>query len=379
MESYYRYWGKADPNYPGEPKWHPLVYHCLDVAAVAAAWWDLSPSIRRAMLINDKLTADIAQAWLLFFISLHDYGKFDIRFQLRAKEVWQSLYLDAGTYGSLPSYFECKNYFHGNGGLFWFRRDNAEMLSLQPEDPDSPLSFLDFPVEEAPVKWQSWKVWIEAVTGHHGHIKRSEYVADASLPVNNDRRLTDVDRQARQDWLNALEKLFLSPAGLSLDDSPPESSPLLAGFCSVADWLGSRCTLASFPYCQNQMDIKTYFDMRRDWDARRILELSGIIGKSRSYVGVSALLKPEQEPHLLQTLVDNLSLKSGLTIIEAPTGSGKTEAAIAYAWRIIAAGLADSIIFALPTQATANAMLSRLERIATLVFEVPAHPRIINI
>ena len=24
--------GKA---YPGEPKWHPLVYHCLDVAAVA--------------------------------------------------------------------------------------------------------------------------------------------------------------------------------------------------------------------------------------------------------------------------------------------------------------------------------------------------------
>ena len=23
------------PNYPSEPKWHPLAYHCLDVAAVA--------------------------------------------------------------------------------------------------------------------------------------------------------------------------------------------------------------------------------------------------------------------------------------------------------------------------------------------------------
>ncbi len=34
LKSYYQYWGKADPNYPGEPKWHPLVYHCLDVAAV---------------------------------------------------------------------------------------------------------------------------------------------------------------------------------------------------------------------------------------------------------------------------------------------------------------------------------------------------------
>lgn len=32
--SIYHYWGKAKPAYPGEPKWHPLVYHCLDVAAV---------------------------------------------------------------------------------------------------------------------------------------------------------------------------------------------------------------------------------------------------------------------------------------------------------------------------------------------------------
>jgi CRISPR-associated endonuclease/helicase Cas3 len=36
--AYFKYWGKADPNYPGQLKWHPLVYHCLDVGAVAAAW-----------------------------------------------------------------------------------------------------------------------------------------------------------------------------------------------------------------------------------------------------------------------------------------------------------------------------------------------------
>lgn len=33
LPSYFRYWGKADPAYPGEPKWHPLVYYSLDVAA----------------------------------------------------------------------------------------------------------------------------------------------------------------------------------------------------------------------------------------------------------------------------------------------------------------------------------------------------------
>jgi uncharacterized protein (DUF433 family) len=46
----FRYGGKADPNYPGEPKWHPLVYHSLDVAAVAAVWWDSSAAIQRSFI-----------------------------------------------------------------------------------------------------------------------------------------------------------------------------------------------------------------------------------------------------------------------------------------------------------------------------------------
>jgi CRISPR-associated endonuclease/helicase Cas3 len=50
IPTYFRYWGKADPNYEGEPKWHPLVYHCLDVAAVAAVWWITSPIVRRSFL-----------------------------------------------------------------------------------------------------------------------------------------------------------------------------------------------------------------------------------------------------------------------------------------------------------------------------------------
>ncbi|WP_157679832.1 CRISPR-associated helicase/endonuclease Cas3 [Nitrosococcus watsonii] len=73
-------------------------------------------------------------------------------------------------------------------------------------------------------------------------------------------------------------------------------------------------------------------------------------------------------PHQVQTLVESLPTEAGLTIIEAPTGSGKTEAALAYASKLLAAGLADSIVFALPTQATANAMLKRLESIAGILF-----------
>ena len=34
--SFFCYWGKADPNYPGEPKWNPLVYHCPDVTWIGS-------------------------------------------------------------------------------------------------------------------------------------------------------------------------------------------------------------------------------------------------------------------------------------------------------------------------------------------------------
>lgn len=80
--SYYRYWGKTDRDDPD--RYHLLVYHCLDVAAVASVWWENSTVIRRSFIDRSGLDEGPTKAWVLFFISLHDYGKFDIRFQRKA-------------------------------------------------------------------------------------------------------------------------------------------------------------------------------------------------------------------------------------------------------------------------------------------------------
>ncbi|MEW5746188.1 MAG: CRISPR-associated helicase/endonuclease Cas3 [Nitrospirota bacterium] len=364
----FRYWGKAKPEQTDGSTWHLLPYHCLDVAAVAAAWWDASPTVRRSFCTLTPLGTDQVKAWVLFFVALHDYGKFDVRFQLLVKNIWTALYPDVGSYRSLPSMEECKSYYHGNAGLYWFKRDHGDLLGVASDPGESDFSFLDYHDDSDTGRWHTWKDWIEAVTGHHGYVRKDGYIVPAPLPIMCDPRLSQVDLRARKEWLNVLEKLCLHPAGLSLNDSPPPCSPLMAGFCSVSDWLGSRCDSENFPLLSEPQDLSAYFTEKYANDAVRVLAMSGVVGTAQHYAGVSSLLMPKQKPRSLQTLVDSLPIQSGLTLMEASTGSGKTEAALAYAWKLLAEGLADSIVFALPTQATANAMLERLERIAPLLF-----------
>lgn len=64
------------------------------------------------------------------------------------------------------------------------------------------------------------------------------------------------DKQAREEWISVLEALFLTPAGLSINDIPPDCSSLLAGFCSLADWLGSGPQ--RIPFYSKKMHLQEY-------------------------------------------------------------------------------------------------------------------------
>lgn len=98
--------------------------------------------------------------------------------------------------------------------------------------------------------------------------------------------------------------------------------------------------------------------MDRDRPAQADKGLRRLVGR-----GLAELLKDDERPRGVQTMVERFPLSDSLTIVEAPTGSGKTEAALAYAWHLLTAGVADSVVFALPTQATANAMLAHAARL----------------
>jgi CRISPR-associated endonuclease/helicase Cas3 len=339
---YLKYWGKAEKAEDGQPlRYHLLPYHCLDVAAVGHHWWHTSSSLRDQLIRQLGLPEKHAYSWFMFFLCLHDLGKFDIRFQVKAPDVCgQLLFEQARKYTHFG-----KGYDHGEKGYMWFVQ---ELLSSDPT-----------------IEYEEHRAlagWMQAVAGHHGQLP-----ADSSEdpPAFFPEEIITADHQARVGWLNLAREMFLEPDGIALNIVPTETPNMLAGFCSVCDWIGSN--RAFFEYEEtDDIDSQAYFESRLE-SAGKALHQSGLIGRNKSPGGMSSLF-PAYIPRGLQTCVTKFPSHAGFTVIEAPTGSGKTEAALAYASRLIVEGFADSIVFALPTQATANAMLERLEEVADRFF-----------
>jgi len=353
-KAYFKYWGKARKEGDEGAPYHLLPYHCLDVAAVADEWWNSSQALQRLFVESSGLNDVQVKAWLLFFIALHDYGKLDMRFQLKASKVVEAVYPDFDPELVAIGGLEKQKYFHGPFGFSLFYFDFQPVFGWSPDDE----------------RWLLWEQWLAAVAGHHGVIPQHPTSAMLLNDGLADSSIIEHDQISRKAWVTELASLFLNPAGLSLQDQPPVFNPLVAGFCSVADWLGSNSDDGGFEFQAYEQDLKAYYEQRLLIAAKLLVE-SGLVAAKKAYDGVASLLPKDLDvvPRQLQLLVDQLPCEQGLTLIEAPTGSGKTETALAYAWRLLDAGLADSIIFALPTQATANAMLKRLEDVAPLLFQ----------
>lgn len=341
-----RYWGKARSPESGDLPFHAFACHSLDVIVSGDSWLDGSPVLTRSLYAGHD--PRVMRSWIRFFLGLHDLGKLDQRFQAKAPDVLRWLAPDhADRLARVPASFT--HYDHGQMGYRWALSELHAYVGLEADD-DAVHSY-----------WDAWQPWLAAVTGHHGSLPRD---GDPPPAFVIPQPLREADRQARTEWVRTLEKLCLIPEGQSLRDMPPPAPPLLPGFCAVADWLGSNTDY--FPYCEQPADLRRYLSERAQ-RAQSVLRASGLLSQPADRGGMAALF-PERMPRQIQTVIDDLPRVPGLVLIEGPTASGKTEGALAYASHLLSAGLAESIVFALPTQATANAMLRRIEAVAPRLF-----------
>jgi CRISPR-associated endonuclease/helicase Cas3 len=126
----------------------------------------------------------------------------------------------------------------------------------------------------------------------------------------------------------------------------PSAQHLFAGILMAADWMAS-----GFAFEPGEADQL----------AANVLDRTAWNGWHSGASPISLLEGREPRPAQIGTL--KLLLDEHLAVIEAPTGSGKTEAALIWASRLVEAGVVDGLYFAVPTRSAATELHSRIGRL----------------
>jgi CRISPR-associated endonuclease/helicase Cas3 len=154
----------------------------------------------------------------------------------------------------------------------------------------------------------------------------------------------------------------------------------LAGLTTLADWIGS--SVRHFPYVlvDHFPGLATYWTETARPAACRAVHAAGVSPQaSAPFRGGMGLFPALAQLTPLQRWAETVVLPDGpmLAILEDITGSGKTEAAMILAHRLMAQGKANGIFIGLPTMATANGMYRRMAKSYRLLFADPGAPSLV--
>jgi CRISPR-associated endonuclease/helicase Cas3 len=140
---------------------------------------------------------------------------------------------------------------------------------------------------------------------------------------------------------------------------------LFSGFTSVADWIGSMTEY--FPYEKSVNIPLEEYAARAAANAEKALNDLGWFnwkadGKTLSFKDMFPFIDVPNS--IQQKIVDEIAKTSlpALLILESPTGSGKTEAALYAADTWLQSQRGSGMYIAMPTQATSNQMYDRVTK-----------------
>lgn len=339
-EQLFRYWGKADSAYPGEHKWHPLVYHCLDVAACGLALLESQPAWLDTLTRLSGLQRKHVRDWVVFLLALHDSGKFGDGFQSRCPDWMERL---QGRKTNVP-----QNIRHDTLGYELLKAHLPNWIGR---------------TDLGQRSGSLLRAWLAPVTGHHGKPPRSDQ-GNALVLRNQFPASVTTDAKAfiaEAATLLLAEGCPLPQAGHCDGEAFKQASWPLAGLAVAADWLGSNTRW--FHYRDPNLGLAEYWAQIAVPKAQEAVRESGLASPSVApFTGIRKLF--EIEPTSLQSWADTVRISDGpqIFVLEELTGSGKTEAALTLAARLSAAGHGQGVYIALPTMATADAMFDRVKK-----------------
>lgn len=310
-------------EWPGklvEGRVHPALWHMLDVGAVASH-----------LISRQPLTASIpADQAAVFLVALHDLGKFSSTFRsMLLGQPYQGLRHWQHSYRLLRDHDDIV----------------AGVIGGTPE-----------------VR----RILYAAVAGHHGgppeHLESRKYRRQA-------KQIGAAASEASREAITAMAPFFPSASLNNMSESEARRlSWVLCGLTVQADWIGSNTEW--FGPKDPSIPIEDYWK-QASGRAETAISEAGLHHARPHLDGRARVLPRTATPRPMQVAAADVELPDGsvLALIEDATGAGKTEAALILAARMMAAGKGDGLFFALPTMATSNAMLARLESVAPRLFE----------
>ncbi|MDG4603596.1 MAG: CRISPR-associated endonuclease Cas3'' [Defluviicoccus sp.] len=327
-------WGKFRDAEHGGPAWHPLIDHSIDVAGVLEALLR-QPNVARRMARAGGIPSldESCVARLSFLAFIHDLGKCTPGFRAKA----------------VPE----------------LGRTAGHLAALKPLCGGPLASEL-----QRLLVWPTLYGWagdvledyLLAVFAHHGRTPDLSYVQGSDSDLLKGWQARDHEALRRLDELlvagrQAFAAAFTEKAS-QLSDRPAFQH-LFAGLVMLADWVGSDAE--RFPFSEPGDEPRV------DFVRRRVPEVLIEIGFAPPTPPVPLPDFNSQftfPPRVAQAAIDALTLpdaEGSIVLLESETGSGKTEAALRWASRLIDAGLVDGCFFAVPLRSAAVQLHERMQ------------------
>lgn len=321
--------------------WLPVWMHCMDVAGImeklAEEWLSISIYEQLQVACGGNLSK------VCRFIGLaHDIGKITQAFQLRISYSLPSLRDDLLNHG-----FELVSYL------------SNEKESLHALAGECILHEFGVPSSIACI-----------IGSHHGKPTTNPYHNMEYQSENYYGMSKNYDQ-----WSSVWRAYFdwsLQESGYNSVFDLPELNVqyqiLLTGLLEAADWMASNTRYFRLIGVSSYGDVDMYpYRIENAWE---ILGLPNRVNWSGGMTDADFYNEFHFHPNEIQQMMyETISnaITSGLYILEAPMGCGKTEAALAATDVFIGNQMAGGVFFGLPTQATANGIFPRLLDWAKLI------------
>lgn len=196
-----------------------------------------------------------------------------------------------------------------------------------------------------------------ALGGHHGVIPRAASVQQARQAVGDNggpRWAAGCDHLVRR----VVELWGLpEPEGLPWHEVrlSPEAVVGLAGLTSVSDWIASA--RAEEDYVGTDVDLASYLVQARQVEVKKVERLAWRPWRPAEDTRFRSLFAEERTPHPVQVAVEDVVSRMrgpGIVVVAAPTGEGKTKAALQAAATLVRRFGLRGFYVAMPSRVTSN-------------------------